>query len=125
MKIELDYFEFTLLVESCWRAGTILRASTMEKVINQWYFLLTPDERKRLYEYAMKCWILDERNGLIAEYQIAFLARFNPDKQYTYDNLGTIEYLFELDGKYYKYWSSGKKISLDKIDENLKKLEAV
>jgi hypothetical protein len=124
MKIELDFFEFSLLVESCWRAGTILRACTMEKVINTWYFLLTPEERKRLYGYAIRTWTMSE-DGLMHEYQRAFLARYNPDKQYTFDNFGTVEYLFELDGKYYKYWSSGKKISLDKVDNRLIKIETI
>lgn len=82
--IQIDFHELSILIEACWHGGTILRASVMQKAVDNWYNLLTPTERNGLYSYAER--VLKDRGAIMEmdkEIQEIFLARYNPNNQYT------------------------------------------
>lgn len=81
--IQIDYHELSILIEACWSGGTILRASVMQKAVDNWYNLLTPTERNGLYSYANR--VLKDRGAIMEmdkEIQEIFFARYNPSNQY-------------------------------------------
>lgn len=76
--MRIDYFEFTVLVEASWHAGTILRHTIMAKAINVWYHDLRPKDREAAYNFFNR--IMADSKDL--EIQKRFFARFNPNNQY-------------------------------------------
>jgi len=81
--IQIDFFELSILIEACWSGGTILRASVMQKAVDEWYHKLTPNERERLYSYTIR--VLRDKGAVMEmdkEIQEIFLARYNPANQY-------------------------------------------
>jgi hypothetical protein len=76
--MQIDYFEFTILVEACWYDSTILRHSVMEKAINAWYHELNQNEKRRAYEFFKRT----KGEEVTTEVQERFMARYNPDNQY-------------------------------------------
>ena len=104
MKVKLDFFEMYYLLESCFR-GSHLRSDTIERFVDEWYDKFTPEERNNLYE-----WILRdiyngkfEPNSVLCGADIVFMARYNPDNQYsvTLKGGGKGFKAFFRDGKYY------------------------
>lgn len=106
MKVDLDIFEMYYLLESCFR-GSHLRSDTILRFVDEWYESFTPEQRKNLYE-----WILRDiyngnftKNDVLCGADIIFMARFNPDNQYTVTTLfhgrEATENAFLKDGKYY------------------------
>ena len=76
--MQIDYFEFIILVEACWYDSTILRHSVLEKAINVWYHKLSQNERKSAYEFFKRT----KGEEVTTEVQKRFMARYNPDNQY-------------------------------------------
>lgn len=81
-RFKIDFIEFAFLVEACIPPRTIARAMFWERVIDEYYHVLTPEERKRLYE-----WINlnpGYKHGIENHNEdcLLFEARYNPDNQY-------------------------------------------
>lgn len=81
-RFTIDFFEFSFLVEACIPPRPIARAMFWENVINHYYRIMKPDERRRLYEWITKNWQFEEgmKNG--NKDCLLFEARFNPDNQW-------------------------------------------
>jgi hypothetical protein len=100
-KICIDFFEFQVLVEASWHAGTILRHSIMKNAINHWYHNLNEAERKRTHEFFART------KDAELEIQKRFMARYNPATQYKVE----VRYMGEddtIDAYLFngKYWTS-------------------
>ena len=96
----IDYFEFIVLIEAAWSAGTILRHSILVKACDVWYHSLSKNDRLRAFEFF---------KGLekIQEIHFRLWSRFNPMLQYKVylDNNGDKQepecYLYQNE-----YWTS-------------------
>jgi hypothetical protein len=77
-KFKIDFFEFAFLVEACIPPRPIARMSFWYKVIDEYYDILTKEERLRLFEWITK------NHGFDLEQEdcALFYARFDPNNQY-------------------------------------------
>ena len=134
MKVNLDIFEMYYLLESCFR-GSHLRTDTIERFVDEWYGLFTPEQRENLYEWILR----DIYNGnfkpdsRLCGADVKFMARFNPDNQYEVTAQIPVEKgngmnvkntiwkreAFMVDGKYYT--GSNRYVSPEFITEIKKK----
>jgi hypothetical protein len=80
-RFKIDFFEFCFLVEACIPPRPIARAMFWENLINTHYHVLTPNERKRLFEWINRNDTFQYRLPDNEDCQL-FNARFNPDNQY-------------------------------------------
>lgn len=81
-KFEIDFFEFSFLVEACIPPVPIARYSFWDKVCNDYYHQLSANERSRLFE-----WITNNpkfKHSMEKDYKQcrAFYYRYNKDNQY-------------------------------------------
>ena len=77
-KFNIDFFEFSFLVEACLPPRPIARTMFFRSVSEEYYHIMDADERKRLFE-----WIIKNPNFKIEEDDcLNFYDRFNPDNQY-------------------------------------------
>ncbi len=103
MQVNLDKFELYYLLESCFR-GSHLRTSTILRFVDEWYPLLTPEQRECYYRWILR----DVYDGTFRECSrlcgadAVFMACFNPDNRYrvTADN-GSMVDAFLMNGRYY------------------------
>lgn len=115
--MQIDYFEFLILVDSSWHSGTILRHSVLLKAMDVWYHEMTDNDRARAFEYVTRTQKVEN------ETHRRFLARFDPDNQYDVTSEGKgIKgtkrcYLFEG-----KYWDTVNSFA---GEEWIKKVEKV
>jgi hypothetical protein len=82
-RFNIDFFEFSFLVEACIPPTPIARASFWQNVINQYYHELTPNERSRLFEWISKNGRFQrgiETNDVDC---LLFKARYDPENQYS------------------------------------------
>ena len=77
-RFNIDFFEFSFLVEACIPPRPIARAMFWEEVINHYYQVLTSGERLNLFEWINK----NPSFNLSNEDCQLFNARFDPDNQY-------------------------------------------
>lgn len=77
-RFNIDFFEFSFLVEACIPPRPIARAVFWDDVINKHYHVLTEEERKNLLDWISRNPCFDLNNEDCA----LFEARFNPDNQY-------------------------------------------
>mgnify|MGYP003344447537 FL=1 len=81
-RFNIDFFEFSFLVEACIPPRPIARSLFWQDVINKYYNVLTQDERDRLYEWINRnpCMVssLNQQN----EDCLWFNARFDKENQY-------------------------------------------
>lgn len=81
-RFDIDFFEFSFLVEACIPERPIARAMFWHDTINKYYHVLTVDERSRLYGWInlnpnyKSCIEKKNRDCLL------FDARYNPNNQY-------------------------------------------
>ena len=54
-RFNIDFFEFSFLVEACIPPRPIARAMFWDDVINKYYHVLTDNERQRLFEWINRC----------------------------------------------------------------------
>lgn len=107
-RFQIDFFEFSFLVEACIPPSPIARAAFWDDVINKYYQVLTPDERAKLYEWIVRnpCFDLADEDCAL------FAARFNPANQYklqlSYDDNSEIDAFKWKDGYYV-----GKNVSIN------------
>jgi hypothetical protein len=104
-RFEIDFFEFSFLVEACIPPRPIARAMFWQKAIDVYYYELTKDERARLYEWINRCYSMEHGIKEGNEDCWLFNARYNPDNQYLVEaknNDKTETYhCFHLNGRYY------------------------
>jgi len=110
-KFEIDFFEFSFLVEACIPPVPIARSSFWDKVCNYYYHQLSADERNRLFE-----WITDNpkyKDGVKKKNEQCriFWHRYNPACQYhVMSKIGRrpVEEhdCFYMDGNYYIEYNS-------------------
>lgn len=106
MKIELNIFEMYYLLESCFR-GSHLRSGTIQRFVDEWYGLFTPQQRKDLRDWVLR----DIYNGDFKPIfsccgeDETFMARYDPGNQYRvhtlYDGNEEIHDAFLKNGCYY------------------------
>jgi hypothetical protein len=101
-RFNIDFFEFTFLVEACIPPTPIARSAFWQDVINKYYNILTPNEQIQLFDWIQKNPKFDLKNKDCK----LFYDRFNPDNQYivTTKYLNKIEthYCFKCEDRYYK-----------------------
>jgi hypothetical protein len=114
----IDFFELAFLTEVCLPPSTIARHCFFMNVIDIYYHQMTWEQRKHFYQ-----WIGKKLNVEQEESQI-FLARFNPDNQfsvkYKNNNKENEIHAFKLGDKYMV--SSNKSVN-EKYILSVKKLE--
>ena len=124
MKVDLDIFEMSYLLDCCLR-GSHLRSRTIERFVDEWYDKFTEQERYNLYE-----WTLRLTYSYKHEFQpsdnccgadIDFMCRYDPENQYivhtVFDGKKCKVFAYKKDSKYYV--ESNKFIA----DEYIKKVE--
>ena len=98
-RFNIDFFEFSFLVEACIPPAPIARTVFFQKVIDVYYHEMTQEERDRLYY-----WLNDNssfENSLKSEQLCQmFNARFDKDNQYLIDTLYGQFQCFKFGGKY-------------------------
>ncbi len=77
-RFDIDFFEFSVLVEACIPKRPIMRTMFFHKVIDEFYYVLTQDERNKLFEWINRNSSFD----LKEEDCQLFYDRYNPDNQY-------------------------------------------
>lgn len=106
LTIDLDKFELYYLLESCFR-GSHLRVHTITRYINEVYPKIPAGWRKDLYDWILRDIYDGEFKPIprLCGEDIKFMARYNPNNQYTviYNDTGEDNCIncYLLDGKYY------------------------
>lgn len=118
-RFDIDFFEFSFLVEACIPPTPIARACFWDSVIDKYYNVLTDEEKESLFLWITKNSFFKIEN----EDCSIFYDRYNPDNQYeiktTYQNKDEVHYCFKRKGRYYK----SKRVSiLEEYITNIKKL---
>lgn len=115
---EIDFFEFSFLVEACIPPRPIARAYFWDKVCTTYYDQLTASERERLYQWLGRnsTYIESLAKG---DYQcLIFECRYNPDNQYTVvtnynDNIEEHD-CFLMNNIFYKEAMNSRATTIDK-----------
>lgn len=81
-RFNIDFFEFSFLVEACIPPRPIARAMFWDDVINKHYHTLTENERERLFEWVNRCSGMEHELEIKNEDCLLFNARFDKDNQY-------------------------------------------
>jgi hypothetical protein len=118
-RFNIDFFEFSFLVEACIPPRPIARAMFWDRVIDEYWFKLTKVEVAKLFTWITRNQQFDASN----EDCRWFYDRYNPDNQY----LISTDYKGEL-GKYHCFmheglYHSGKNCSI--IPEYIVSVEKV
>ena len=79
---EIDFFEFSFLVEACIPPKPIARAVFWLDVIDKHYHKMTSDESSRLYHWIKKNPLFERGLEENERGCVLFEARFNPNNQY-------------------------------------------
>lgn len=104
-RFNIDFFEFSFLVEACIPPRPIARAMFWDDVINKHHNELTENERARLYEWVNRCYGMQD--GLEKENEdcMIFNARFDPENQYkvrtNYEGKDEVHDAFKWKERYY------------------------
>lgn len=101
----IDFFEFSFLVEACIPPRPIARAMFWDDVINKHYNTLTDNERARLFEWINRNPCMQDGIEELNEDCLIFNARFDPDNQYkvhtNYNEKLEIYDAFKWNDRYY------------------------
>lgn len=81
-RFNIDFFEFSFLVEACIPPSPIARAMFWDDVINKHYHTLTENERDRLFEWVNRCYRMEHGLENRNEDCLLFNARFDKENQY-------------------------------------------
>jgi hypothetical protein len=118
---DIDFFEFSFLVEACCGRRPIARSMFFQRVIDKYYHVLTQDERDRLFEWINRSssFQYDLEKG--EESCLLFNARFDRNNQFLVSTFfGGKEdktEAFKYNGRYYT------KINTSIVDEYITKVE--
>lgn len=83
-QFKIDMFELSFLAEACIPYGLgrpIARTVFWQKLINEFYYQMSFEERSRFYVWMMRNENLKDSDHILASY---FRARFNPENQYRF-----------------------------------------
>lgn len=104
-RFNIDFFEFSFLVEACIPPRPIARAMFWNDVIDKYYHVLTEEEIEKLYEWINKNPIFQYSLKNNNEDCLVFNARYNPENQYKvktlYKNKEEIINCFKFNDKYH------------------------
>jgi hypothetical protein len=104
-RFNIDFFEFSFLVEACIPPRPIARAMFWDDVIDKHYNTLTDNERVRLFEWINRNPCMQDGIEEGNEDCLLFNARFNPDNQYkvhtNYNDKLEVYDAFKLNDRYY------------------------
>jgi hypothetical protein len=78
-RFNIDFFEFSFLVEACIPPRPIARMTFWFDVCDKYYHVLTQEERSKLFEWIQRNPSFDLKN----EDCKLFYDRYNPDNQYS------------------------------------------
>ena len=102
---DIDFFEFAFLVEACSGRQPIARSMFFQRVIDKYYYVLTQDERDRLFEWINRSSSFKFDLEKEEESCLLFNARFDKNNQFLvhtfFDGEEKIIEAFLLDGKYH------------------------
>jgi len=125
-RFNIDFFEFSFLVEACIPPKPIARAMFWDDVINKHYHVLTENERQRLFEWINRCNNFTYNLPTNEDCQL-FNARFDKENQYKvetkYNSITENHRVFKWKGKY--HISKTKSVNEDYIVEITKVSETV
>ena len=101
---DIDFFEFSFLVEACIPPRPIARTMFWQDVINKYYHRLSQNERDRLFDWINRCDSFNYNLDSNEDCQL-FNARFDKNNQFLvhtfFDGEEKIIEAFLLDGKYH------------------------
>jgi hypothetical protein len=101
----IDFFEFSFLIEACIPPRPIARSMFWDSVINRYYHQMTDDERASVYEWVNRNPSYKDGLEKNNEQILVFEARFNPDNQYIvdikYDGKDSQNLTFKLNDRYH------------------------
>ena len=102
---DIDFIEFAFLVEACSGRQPIARSMFFQRVIDKYYYVLTQDERDRLFEWINRSYSFESGLETKDENCLLFNARFDKNNQFLVSTFfGGKENkteAFLLDGKYH------------------------
>lgn len=102
---DIDFFEFAFLVEATCGRQPIARSMFFQRVIDKYYYVLTQDERDRLFEWINRSYSFESGLETKDESCLLFNARFDKNNQFLVSTFfGGKENKTEsflLDGKYH------------------------
>lgn len=102
---DIDFFEFAFLVEACSGRQPIARSMFFQRVIDKYYYVLTQDERDRLFEWINRSYSFESGLETKDENCLLFNARFDKNNQFLVSTFfGGKENkteAFLLDGRYH------------------------
>ena len=102
---DIDFIEFAFLVEACSGRQPIARSMFFQRVIDKYYYVLTQDERDRLFEWINRSYSFESGLETKDENCLLFNARFDKNNQFIVSTFfGGKENkteAFLLDGKYH------------------------
>ena len=79
---DIDFFEFAFLVEACSGRQPIARSMFFQRVIDKYYYVLTQDERDRLFEWINRSYSFESGLETKDENCLLFNARFDKNNQF-------------------------------------------
>lgn len=106
MRVNLDLFEMSWLLESCLR-GSHLRSGTVDRFVDTWYGMLNGRERESLYEWMLRIVYEGTFKPMpsMCGADERLMARYDPDNQYEVEALWSdtkrLLRAFKLNDKYY------------------------
>ena len=102
---DIDFIEFAFLVEACSGRQPIARSMFFQRVIDKYYYVLTQDERDRLFEWINRSYSFESGLETKDENCLLFNARFDKNNQFLVSTFfGGKENkteAFLLDGRYH------------------------
>jgi len=126
-RFNIDFFEFSFLVEACIPPRPIARAMFWDDVINKHYHTLTTNEREKLFEWVNRCSGMEHGLEIKNEDCLLFNARFDKENQYEvetkYNSITENHRVFKWQGKY--HISKTQSVNEDYIVEVTKVSETV
>ena len=81
-RFNIDFFEFSFLVEACIPPRPIARAHFWGNVINKYYYEMPQNERDRLFEWINRDYAMEKGIENNNEDCLLFNARFDKNNQY-------------------------------------------
>lgn len=126
-RFNIDFFEFSFLVEACIPPRPIARAMFWDNVINKHYHVLTENERQRLFEWINRCDNFTYNLPTNEDCQL-FNARFDKENQYNVitkfrDGIVTANLCFKWNDRY--HISKTQSVNEEYIIEVIKVSETV
>lgn len=104
-RFDIDFFEFSFLVEACIPKRPIARTMFFERVIDEYFYILTDNERQRLHEWIGKNHSFKYELEKGEELCVAFDKRFDMNNNYNvttkFEGKIQTDLCYLLNGKYY------------------------